>query len=210
MNALVNMPDLNPAEGIRLDVHANGMQMTPDEFEAVTDWDEQFRYELVNGVVIVSPAVTTGEADPNEELGFLLRTYQESHLQGKSLDFTVYERDVRVGQNIRRCDRALWIGLGRDPDIKLDIPAIVVEFVSKGRRNLLRDYVDKRREYLAAGVQEYWVLNRFTRLMHVFTPPVDQKQERVVQEFEAYTTSLLPGFELPLGRLMAKAIRWDK
>jgi Uma2 family endonuclease len=204
------MPDIRDmAAGFRLDANANGMLMTPDEFEAVTDWDEQFRYELINGVVVVSPAVTTGEADPNEDLGHLLRTYQESHPQGKALDLTVYERDVRVGENIRRCDRALWIGLGHDPDIKHDIPAIVVEFVSKGRRNLLRDYVDKRREYLAAGVKEYWVFNRFTRLMHVFTPPVEENRERVVSDTEVYTTPLLPGFEVPIARLMAKAVRWD-
>jgi Uma2 family endonuclease len=186
------------------------MLMSPAEFEAVRDWDQQYRYELIHGVVVVSPAVSIGEADPNEDLGYLLRAYQETHPAGKVLDLTVYERDVYVSENIRRCDRALWVGLGREPDLRKDVPAIVVEFVSEGRRNMLRDYVEKRSEYLAGGVKEYWVINRFTRLMHVFTPPLDENREQVVQESETYTTPLLPGFELPLGRLLAKANRWEK
>lgn len=211
MNALLSDPALrDETASLRLDASANGMLMSPAEFEAVRDWDQQYRYELIHGVVVASPAVSIGEADPNDDLGHLLRTYQESHPAGKILDLTVYERDVYVSDNIRRCDRALWVGLGREPDLRRDVPAIVVEFVSAGRRNLLRDYVEKRGEYLAGGVKEYWVINRYTRLMHVFTPPLDENRELVVSENETYTTPLLSGFELPLGRLLAKATRWEK
>jgi Uma2 family endonuclease len=210
MNALLTNSALHDGPPLRLDASANGMLMSPAEFEAVRDWDQQYRYELIHGVVVVSPAVPIGEADPNEDLGYLLRAYQETHPAGKVLDLTVYERDVYVSENIRRCDRALWVGLGREPDLRKDVPAIVVEFVSEGRRNMLRDYVERRSEYLAGGVKEYWVINRFTRLMHVFTPPLDENREQVVQESETYTTPLLPGFELPLGRLLAKANRWEK
>ena len=55
--------------------------------------------------------------------------------------------------NRRRADRVIWTGLGRVPDPEKDIPSIVVEFVSKRRRDALRDYEAKRDEYLAAGVQ---------------------------------------------------------
>jgi Uma2 family endonuclease len=212
----MNAPHLHPAmaeveSSLRLDAGANGMYMTPEEFEAIDDWDENYRYELIQGVVVVNPAVSDGEADPNDDLGYLLRHYKETHPLGSVLDYTVYERDVRVGKKtIRRCDRALWIGLGRDPDTRRDVPTIVVEFVSSGRRNFLRDFVDKRQEYLAAGVKEYWVINRFGGTMHVFFPPDGLKAERVVEESETYTTPLLPGFELPLARILAKGVRWDK
>jgi Uma2 family endonuclease len=212
----MNAPLMHPAlmdhdTGLRLDAGANGMYMTVEEFEAISDWDENYRYELIEGVVVVNPAVSTGEADPNDELGYLLRHYQKTHPHGKIVDLTVYERDVRVGKKtIRRCDRAIWIGLGHDPDMRRDVPTIVVEFVSSGRRNFLRDFVDKRREYLAAGVKEYWVINRFTGSMHVFFPPGGLIVERVVEESETYTTPLLPGFELPLAPVLAKGVRWDK
>src|SRR5262245_50340721 len=97
MNAPLLPPNLRADDyRLRLDAGANGMRMTAEEFESITDCDEHFRYELINGVIIVSPAVSTGEADPNEDLGYLLRYYQENHPQGRALDFTVYERDVRV------------------------------------------------------------------------------------------------------------------
>jgi Uma2 family endonuclease len=211
MSALLPMPEvLKNQAGLRLDGGANGMLMSPKEFEAIEDWDKSHRYELIHGVVVVSPAFSTGEADPNEELGLMLRLYRRTHPQGQALDFTVYERDVRIGDDIRRCDRALWIGLGRRPRIKVDLPAIVVEFVSKGKRNFLRDYIDKRREYLSAGVQEYWVINRFTGGMHVFLPPLDENREIVIESTQTYSTPLLPGFELPLAQLLAQATEWDE
>ena len=40
---------------IRLTRSCNGMLMTPEEFDAVTDYDDRFTYELIHGVLIVSP-----------------------------------------------------------------------------------------------------------------------------------------------------------
>ncbi len=89
-----------------------------------------------------------------------------------------------------------------------DQPTIVIEFVSKGRRNRKRDYVEKRQEYEALGVQEYWVIDRFQRTLSVYGPRVGATGERIVAEHEVYTTPLLPGFELPLARLFAAADDW--
>jgi len=213
MSALLQPPSLATSrQKLLLDADSNGLLMSPEEFLSIgaNDTDSRFRYELIHGVVIVSPAVSNAEADPNEDLGCLLRRYQDEHPQGSVLDYTAYERDVRVGDNIRRCDRAIWIGLGRQPEMQTDVPSIVVEFVSPGRRSFLRDYVEKRQEYLTAGIQEYWVINRFTRSMHVFVAPLSDDREIVLEELDTYTTPLLPGFELPIRRIMAKAVRWDK
>ena len=60
----------------------------------------------------------------------------------------------------------IWAGLGRVPNPQTDVPAIVVEFVSRRHRDRVRDEV-KRREYLAIGVLEYWVIDRFRRIMTV-------------------------------------------
>jgi Uma2 family endonuclease len=139
--------------------------MTPEEFDAITDSDERYHYELVQGVLVVTPIPSEAEADPNEELGYWLRTYRDQHPQGSALNLTLSERYVRIGDSQRRADRLIWTGLGRRPDTVVDIPTIVVEFVSSGMRNWLRDYDEKRREYLAPGVLEYWVIDRFGRTM---------------------------------------------
>ena len=94
-------------------------------------------------------------------------SYQETHPQGDSLDFTVSEQTVHIGPHRRHVDRAIWAGLGRLPQ-KDETPAITVEFVSEGRRSRQRDYQIKRDEYRSAGVREYWIIDRFARLLTVY------------------------------------------
>lgn len=193
---------------IRLDHSSNGMLMTPEEFDAVTNYDDRFDYELVHGVLIVVPPPDEAERDPNGELEYLLRHYRTSHPQGSALDKTLSEQFVFLFDSRRRADRAIWVGLGRVPDIRKDVPAIVVEFVSKRKRDRLRDYEEKRREYLAIGVSEYWVIDRFARTMTVFKNAPGQDSEVVVQANDVYRTPLLPGFDLPLRQLFTAADDW--
>ena len=102
----------------------------------------------------------------------------------------------------------IWIGLGRRPDPTVDVPAIAVEFVSTSRRDRRRDYSEKRLEYQAARVGEHWIVDRFVRKMTVYRNSSQQSIEVIVTEHETYQTPLLPGFELPLARLLTVADRW--
>jgi len=129
-------------------------------------------------VLIVNPMPSIFERDPNEELGHWLRNYQERH--AGHLDKTVFEEYINTAVGRRRADRVIWAGLGRVPDPEDDVPTIVVEFVSRRRRDELRDYVDKRNEYMAIGVSEYWVINRFKGTMTVFRRTVDGFKEHTV------------------------------
>jgi Uma2 family endonuclease len=185
-------------------VDSAGIRMTPEEFDAITDYDDCYRYELIHGVLVVNPIPSEAEADPNELLGYLLRLYQEQHEQGSALDLTLPERYVRLPHSRRRGDRVIWAGLGRQPDPQVDVPTIVVEFVSPGKRSWRRDYEEKRREYLDLGIQEYWIIDRFDRKMTVSRAAAEQR----IRKDETYRTDLLPGFELPVARLLAAADRW--
>jgi Uma2 family endonuclease len=186
---------------------ANGTLMTPREFDRA-EFEEGWRYELIHGVLIVSPIPSEEEVDPNEELGRWLRNYREAHPQGSSLNKTLFERTVRTRTNRRRADRLIWAGLGRLPR-RNELPTIVVEFVSPGKRDRRRDYEEKRDEYLGIGVREYWVIDRFQRTLTVFTRQGGKIRKRVVREKQTYTTDLLPGFELPLAKLLALADEWE-
>lgn len=185
-----------------------GTLMTPAEFDALEDWDETWRYELIHGVLVVTPPPLEAEADPNDELGYLLRHYQEHHPKGKQLDATLPERIIRTKKNRRRADRVIWTGLGRLPDPRLDLPTIAVEFVSGAKKDRRRDYVEKRKEYVALKIAEYWIIDRFRRVMTVVRNAPGGSREIVVKEDEVYRTPLLPGFELPLARLLTAANRW--
>ena len=195
---------------IRLNQASNGMLMTPEEFDAVTDYDDLFVYELIHGVLIVSPIPGESERDPNEELGFLLRNHQYNHPQGSILDKTLSEQYIALPDSRRRADRVIWIGLGRVPNPRKDVPSIVVEFVSKRKRDRVRDYEEKRREYRAIGVSEYWVIDRFDNTMTVFKKTSTSATGTVIKADEIYRTPLLPGFELPLRQLLNVAADWTK
>jgi Uma2 family endonuclease len=183
-----------------------GILMTPREFDRA-EFVEGWRYELINGVLVVSSTPLRNERDPNDELGYLLRVYHDTHPQGYALDATLPEETVATRKNRRRADRVIWAGLGHLPT-SADKPTIIAEFVSAGKRGHERDYVTKRDEYLALGVKAYWVFDRFERTLTVFTRQAGKMKKRVVREQQPYQTDLLPGFELPLARLFALADRW--
>jgi Uma2 family endonuclease len=185
---------------------SNGILMTPKEFDSAR-FEDDWRYELIEGMLVVTPIPSRAERDPNELLGHWLELYAETHPQGDSLDATFAEETVRIGRNRRRADRLIWAGLGRLPGEE-EKPTIVVEFVSIRLRDRKRDYQTKTREYLRLGVKEYWVIDRFKRTLTVFTRSQGRNRRQVFGESEVYSTELLPGFNLPLAKLLARADRW--
>jgi len=194
----------------RIGPRSAGLLMTPDEFDRLPEsqYVDGYRYELIRGVLIVSPPPSNAETDPNQYLGYLLLGYAEGQVQGRVIDATLPEQTVNTVENRRRCDRAIWVGLGRTPVPERDVPAIVVEFVSASRRDQKRDYDQKRSEYLGVGVVEYWVIDRFQRKMSVYTKAQGEVVEQVVKEADSFATPLLPGFVLPLAKLLGRADLW--
>jgi len=75
-----------------------------------------------------------------------------------------------------------------------------VEVVSRGGED--RDYVDKREEYLRAGVREYWILDRTPRTLLVLRRAGDSWQEVTVKDDSIYRTHLLPGLVVRPGELL--------
>lgn len=196
----------------RLGLRSSGLLMTAEEFDGLPDeiFTRHRRYELINGVLIVTPPPDNTEIDPNEELGYLLRFHQEYHPLGSIIDKSLSEQTIYLTLNRRRADRAIWIGLGRVPDVEKDIPAIVVEFVSARKRDFRRDHETKRAEYLGIGVREYWIIDRFQRIMTVYLNRPEGVATLIVKDAETYQTDLLPGFTLPIARLLARADDWPR
>lgn len=197
--ATIAKPDLGLASA--------GALMTPREFDAVDNWDENYRYELIHGVLIVAALPLPMETGPNETLGAWLLAYQ---MQGGALDGTLPEQYVRTSVSRRRADRLIWVGLGRYPNVKKDSPSIVVEFVSASRKDWRRDYVEKKEEYMALGIGEYWIIDRFRRKLTVVRNLGIEYVEEVIPERRTYKSPLLPGFKLSLKKLLAVADAWSR
>ena len=80
----------------------------------------------------------------------------------------------------------------------------------RGRVNQERDYTAKRAEFREIGVREYWVIDRFKRSLTVYRFSSEKDECLRIAEDQTYETPLLPGFVLPLKRLLASADRWAK
>ena len=74
-----------------------GALVTPEEFDEVKEYDEEYRYELVHGVLIVVPIPLAEETDPKRaSLGHWLRTYCEQYPEGAALDATLPQQYIRT------------------------------------------------------------------------------------------------------------------
>lgn len=186
-----------------------GMVMTPAEFDAVETWEEGYRYELYAGALIVSPHPASPHNGINQYLGNVLFVYERSN-PGTPYDGTLFESYVKTGDATRRCvNRAIWTKLNRDPELVEGVPSIVVEIVSPGKRARQRDYEEKRNEYLAIGVGEYWIIDRFDNTMTVFRSETDAADVSVHQRNDNFSTELLPGFVLNLDEMFAAGEKWE-
>jgi len=192
-------PTAPTIDTLRLDPSLNGMLMTAEEFDAARESEPGYRYELIHGVLIVSPPPGGPHRSINDELGYLIRRYQKSHPEGSAVEKTLPENYIIVGDERRTCDRAIWVGLGREPNVDRDVPTIAIEIVSESAQDRRRDYVEKAREYPAAGVKEYWIIDRFARELTVITANAEPK---VIPAEQVYESPLLPGFEIRIAELI--------
>lgn len=195
---------------VKIGPESNGMLMTPEEFDAIEDYDREYRYELVHGVVVVNPIPLSSHQSPNEYLGYMLFAYKTHHPQGSALDDSLAERYVFLPDGRRIVDRAIWAGLGRQPDDRTDPATIAVEFVSESKRDRVRDFEEKLAEYPIAGVKEYWIIDRFQRQMFAYRFYGRRRLPIITEETGKYATPLLPGFELALAPLLERADAWTK
>lgn len=153
------------------------------------------RIELIDGEVIVAPSPIFWHQEVLARLFVALRTWAEGRP-----DVTVAQSplDVRFGPNrILQPDAMVFLArLERTQPGPIDrIPEICVEVLSANR---VYDRVTKRFLYGAAGVAEYWIVDPAGFIERRSGPGlVDEDRP------ELLTSSLLPGFELDVGKLLA-------
>jgi Uma2 family endonuclease len=85
-------------------------------------------------------------------------------------------------------------------------PEIVIEILSPGSMNERRDRQFKRKLYSSRGAHEYWIVDPETRSVEVYRK---RKQGGLgssvqLQTGDEISTSLLPGFTLPVEAVFAK------
>jgi Uma2 family endonuclease len=189
---------------LRLGPADHGRMMTREEFEQA-DEEPGFRYELARGAL----EVTMTPGIPHAFMVWLLL--------GRVRDYEVQRPDIILLAG-GSAEFRLWVpemGSGRHPDVAVVVrgavrdprdhfrPALVMEVVSEGAAAYERDYVAKREEYLAYGIYEYWIVDRFQQRVTVLIRVGDTWSETIFAAPHSAKGVVLPGFSVAVADL------WD-
>jgi Uma2 family endonuclease len=170
---------------------------TIDDLHAMPD--DGRLYELIRGEIVVAAAPGEPHMEAALALMFLLAPMERTHHLGK-LYIAPYEVHLPTGDVVQpdlfflRTER--W-SLRRGSHIE-GAPDLIMEIVSPSSR--LRDLVEKRRIYAAAGVQEYWIIDLQARALEALSLR-DQQYERIDQAGSIVRSRLLPLFEVDVEHL---------
>lgn len=170
--------------------------MTADEYLALPE-DLLFRYELVDGVVFMSPSPTFD----HQRIGAEVVAQIVQFLRKNPIGEVAYEVDVRLGDHLvyrpdvvfLRSDKAAKCGRAIT-----EVPDLVVEIVSPDSRSY--DSRTKRADYEEAGVGEYWLIDPDRETFQFFVLEQGTFRESPASG-DIYRSSVLPGFALDLASI---------
>ena len=144
----------------RIGLADHGRRMTLDEFHEA-DEEPGYLYELARGVVEVSEVPAEPHLFVIHNLHQALSAYSFRNprsiaLIGRAGDVRIIAPDI---DSDRHPDLAvLFRDAPRDARGR-HAPGLVVEVVSPGKVARVRDYEEKREEYLTYGLGEYWIVD---------------------------------------------------
>jgi Uma2 family endonuclease len=178
-------------------------QMTLEEYLAYDDGTDT-RYELVDGALVEMGA----ESDLNNRIAlFLLMTLAQfvplAQLRNKT------EIETPFGKATSRYPDLMVLtekGAAAIADASKSIvraempaPALIVEVVSPGKPgepNYDRDYIEKRQEYAARGIGEYWIIDPSRQVILVLTLKDQGYQEQQFAGEKAIRSVAFPNLNL--------------
>lgn len=175
----------------------HGRRMSLEDF-AEAEGKPGHLYELARGRVVVLdiPGLPHGLISQNVDIA--LRAYQAR--EPGTVYYAASGADCALRlpgmESERHPDRAVYLTAPPEGDQPWNhwAPDLVVEVVSKGGEE--RDYKEKREEYLAAGVREYWIVEPEDQSVLVLTRRGDVWEERALRTSDTLRSSVLPGFEI--------------
>lgn len=188
-----------PTTTIRIGPDDHGRRMGFSDFRDA-EASPGYLYELARGVVQVVDVPGGIHAEVIAVIQRTLDRYWDHHLDRITLiaggsDCRIEAPDLA---SERHPDRAVYLSPrpAKEPPWADWVPEITIEVVSRGGEH--RDYHDKREDYLAAGVQEYWIVDPQKRTMLALIRHDNTWTEEKLDADGVYRCRLLPGFELPL------------
>lgn len=191
---------------VRVGPGDHGRRMSFAEFQRAEPTTGH-RYELARGVIEVTDIPGRTHALVVNEIKLQLAGYWAAN-QGviKYLGGGAEAKTEMPGmESERHPDLSIYLAPMPKDEYPWDkwVPSIVIEVVLAGGEAHKRDYETKREEYLAAGVQEYWIVDPQQRSMLALTRDGDEWREHRLAADGHWQCSLMAGFELDVKSVFA-------
>jgi len=184
-----------------------GLRMSADEFLRIPG--NVCNYELINGVVMMSPSPKPLHQRVAMNIATQIGIYLLDHPVGEVLA----EIDVHLGEGPTGGDlvyrpELVFIRAERLKKMRDQIsgaPDLVVEVVSRGSRRL--DSETKKDDYERCGVKEYWLIDP-ERKATAFYRLRDRRFVRIPARGKSFASQAVSGFVLDLVRVRAAFKPW--
>lgn len=170
-----------------------GLRLNADEFLELGETSD--RYELIDGVVVMSP----GASYAHQKIMALLFRQLDRYAEPINAD-VVTDTDIRLADDLVYRPDLVYFAPRRVmgmPQTLAAVPDLVIEILSPTSKP--RDLITKRADYERFGVGEYWVVDPATGGVRAFQRPSHGVPFREVNVTgEVLTSTALPGFVLDL------------
>jgi Uma2 family endonuclease len=189
---------------LRLGPADHGRTLTLDEY-LDAEVEEGYRYELARGVLEVTNVPRDSHGEIIWRIYCALAFYAGAHpnLLRRAGGGNEYQFVVPTMISGRNPDVA--VTLKRTPEDARGHrrASFAAEVVSEGAKAHERDYVTKRDEYLAYGLDEYWIVDPIERRVTILVRDGEAWAESVISGDGVAESTVLPGFVVPLADLWA-------
>ena len=184
-----------------------GLRMTAEEYFQLED--DGFKYELVDGVIVMAPAPTPGHQGVAMEIISQIAWFLRDHPVGKLL----HETDVQLGPErggakLVYRPEVVFFRKERVAGMKerlVGAPDLVVEVISPRSRRM--DSETKKDDYERAGVHEYWMIDPQRQAMTFYRLDAGRFVESRPTG-DRLASEAVPGFSLDLARVRESFKPW--
>lgn len=184
-----------------------GLRMQADEFLELPD--DGYKYELLDGVVVMSPRATP----PHQKVAGVIFNQICNYLGKNSVGEVFFEVDVHLGEGPEGGDLVyapdvVFVRTERIRDMTdriIGAPDLVVEVISRGSRKM--DTTTKREDYQRFGASEYWIADP-RRKSITFLRLHGTEFVEVQPEGDRFVSQAVPGFVLDLEPVRAAFRPW--
>ncbi|MCL2064502.1 MAG: Uma2 family endonuclease [Candidatus Cloacimonetes bacterium] len=179
-------------------------------YEDYLTWDDDVRYELIDGV----PYALASPLPVHQLILGELHHQFKNYLKGKPCMVIQAPSDVRLFDNNEKdtvvqpdlyvfCDKSKF-----KKQAYTGIPELVVEIISPSTSE--RDKFDKFHKYLRAKIPEYWIVEPDSKTVNVLILDDDRYITNVYNKYDTIMPSRLPGCIIDLSEVFRPVSEFEE